>query len=99
MNAETEPETRALVALGRVLIALRFLTPQEIRRTLVRAEALARTYGPPKKRPNLARFVRQRIDLNVSSGTETAAPAADPQPPGTASSTTTTQACSNKKEL
>lgn len=50
MNPETEPETRSLVALGRVLIALRFLTPEEIRLTLVRAETLARTYGPPKKR-------------------------------------------------
>jgi hypothetical protein len=48
--AESEPETRALVALGRVLIALRFLTPQEIQLTLLRAEALTRTYGPPRKR-------------------------------------------------
>jgi hypothetical protein len=48
--AESEPETRSLVALGRVLIALRFLTAEERRATLLRAEALTRTYGPPKKR-------------------------------------------------
>lgn len=47
--AETDPNTREMMALGRVLIALRFLPAKEVRICLLRAQALTNCY--PTKEP------------------------------------------------
>jgi hypothetical protein len=44
-EVKDDPAARSLYALGKVLMDLRYLTPEETRLTLLRAQTLLRTYG------------------------------------------------------